>query len=523
MPELPEVETIVADLRPHLVGRTIVRCELAFPTIVRHPEPEEFVDAVAGMRIESMGRRGKYILARLAPSRPFGPDFPASGEELLLVVHLGMTGQLRLVDEVVPLAKHTHAVFFLDDGRQLRYRDPRRFGRLLVGTQEALLSARKMPRLGPEPIDPDFAAEQLYRQLRRRSAPLKAVLLDQKAIAGVGNIYADESATHAVSLLFGHARREHGEQAVRAAPARIAARIAGAGDRQSRQLRGHVSRRVGRGRRTAGEAARVRARRRAMLHVRTSAELGAHRRPDKCFLPPLPALASRLFGIAALGVVFIALTIAITTGVFTDLDLQVAQAMHAVQQPSLHPLFQVIAELGGFELTTVLIFGLGYYLWRSGFNLSDGLGLVAIFIAAQAFELYYKLNLYQPVPPRSLAQSDGPSITETFSGSGMGNSFPSGHLLRAVIVYGLLIWSILRYRRRKADPLSDKPDRHKGFRGRPHRAGHGAERGPRGIGAFLAANQTPADRRHRESDSKQNHRGREDGCGEGACDLRVDR
>ncbi len=193
MPELPEVETIVADLRPHLVGRTIVCCELAFPTIVRHPEPEEFVDAVAGMRIESMGRRGKYILARLAPSRPFGPDFPASGEELLLVVHLGMTGQLRLVDEVVPLAKHTHAVFFLDDGRQLRYRDPRRFGRLLVGTQEALLSARKMPRLGPEPIDPDFAAEQLYRQLRRRSAPLKAVLLDQKAIAGVGNIYADES------------------------------------------------------------------------------------------------------------------------------------------------------------------------------------------------------------------------------------------------------------------------------------------------------------------------------------------
>ena len=193
MPELPEVETIVADLRPHLVGRTIVRCELAFPTIVRHPEPEEFIDAVLGMRIESMARRGKYILARLAPSRPFGPDFPTSGEELLLVVHLGMTGQLRLVDEVVPLAKHTHAVFFLDDGRQLRYRDPRRFGRLLVGTQEALLSARKMPRLGPEPMDPDFAADQLYRQLRRRRAPLKAVLLDQKAIAGVGNIYADES------------------------------------------------------------------------------------------------------------------------------------------------------------------------------------------------------------------------------------------------------------------------------------------------------------------------------------------
>jgi formamidopyrimidine-DNA glycosylase len=180
LPELPEVETIVADLRPHLVGRTIERAELPFPTIVRHPEPEEFLDAIVGLRIESVTRRGKYIVIHL------------SGD-LLLVVHLGMTGQLRLVDELTPLAKHTHAVFFLDDGLQLRYRDPRRFGRLLLGTEIALLDARKMPRLGPEPIDPDFAADDLYRRLRKRSAPLKAVLLDQKAVAGVGNIYADES------------------------------------------------------------------------------------------------------------------------------------------------------------------------------------------------------------------------------------------------------------------------------------------------------------------------------------------
>ena len=180
MPELPEVETIVADLRPHLVGRTIVRCELAFPTIVRHPEPEEFVDSVAGMRIESVGRRGKYILLRLQ-------------ESVVLVVHLGMTGQLRLFDAAASLAKHTHAVFQLDDGKHLRYRDPRRFGRLLLGTEEALMLAKKMPRLGPEPIDPDFAADELYRRLKRRRAPLKAVLLDQAAVAGVGNIYADES------------------------------------------------------------------------------------------------------------------------------------------------------------------------------------------------------------------------------------------------------------------------------------------------------------------------------------------
>ena len=180
MPELPEVETIVADLRPHLVGREIVRAELAFPTIVRHPEPEQFKDEIAGQRIEKLSRRGKYIL------------FHLSGD-LLLVVHLGMTGQLRIVDAIAPLEKHTHAVLLLDDGRQLRYRDPRRFGRLLLGTERTLLDAKKLPRLGPEPIDPEFAPDELYRRLRKRHAPLKAVLLDQKAIAGVGNIYADES------------------------------------------------------------------------------------------------------------------------------------------------------------------------------------------------------------------------------------------------------------------------------------------------------------------------------------------
>jgi formamidopyrimidine-DNA glycosylase len=180
MPELPEVETIVADLRPHLTGRTIVGCELPFPTIVRYPEPEEFIDAVAGLRINAVRRRGKFILMDL-------------DNNLLLVVHLGMTGQLRLVDPVTPIEKHTHVVLTLDDGRHLRYRDPRRFGRLLLGTEESLLASKKMPKLGPEPIDPAFGSEDLYRGLRKRRTSLKAVLLDQGAIAGVGNIYADES------------------------------------------------------------------------------------------------------------------------------------------------------------------------------------------------------------------------------------------------------------------------------------------------------------------------------------------
>jgi formamidopyrimidine-DNA glycosylase len=180
VPELPEVETIAADLRPHLVGRTIVRCELRFPSIVRHPEPEVFVDLIAGLRIESLKRRGKYILIGLEKGRVF-------------VVHLGMTGQLRLVEASTPIPNHTHAILDLDDGRQLRYRDPRRFGRLLLGTESELISARALPKLGPEPIDPQFGADDLYLLLKRRRAPLKAVLLDQAAVAGVGNIYADES------------------------------------------------------------------------------------------------------------------------------------------------------------------------------------------------------------------------------------------------------------------------------------------------------------------------------------------
>jgi len=180
LPELPEVETIVADLRPHLVGRTIVRCDLRFPTIVRHPEPEQFARAVSGMRIESVSRRGKYILLGLR-------------DGLYLVVHLGMTGHLRIVDPSSSMENHTHAVLSLDDGRELRYRDPRRFGRLLLGTMEELLAAKAMPRLGPEPIDPHFAPDELYVRLKHRRTALKAVLLDQSTVAGVGNIYADES------------------------------------------------------------------------------------------------------------------------------------------------------------------------------------------------------------------------------------------------------------------------------------------------------------------------------------------
>ena len=140
---------------------------------------------------------------------------------------------------------------------------------------------------------------------------------------------------------------------------------------------------------------------------------------------------------------FVAFTIAITAGVFTQLDLQVAQAMHSVWQPSLHTLFQAIAELGSLEVTGALMVGLTVYLWRAGFG-SDAFVFV-VFLAAQGFELFYKFNLHHPQPPSSLAESDGPSLTELFSGvSSVHNSFPSGHMLRTVIAYGLLAFVIRR-------------------------------------------------------------------------------
>ena len=157
----------------------------------------------------------------------------------------------------------------------------------------------------------------------------------------------------------------------------------------------------------------------------------------------MPALRTRLIAIVVLGAVFIVLTLAITGGVFAGLDLQVARAMHEAWRPSLHPLLQAIAILGGLEVTTLLVLGVSIYLWRGGFG-SDAFVFV-IFFAAQAFEIFYKLNLHHPQPPPSLAEGDGPSITEAFtSATGTGNSFPSGHMLRTVIAYGLLAFIIRR-------------------------------------------------------------------------------
>ncbi len=125
---------------------------------------------------------------------------------------------------------------------------------------------------------------------------------------------------------------------------------------------------------------------------------------------------------------------AIAAGMFDVLDKQVLQGMSSLWRESLHPLFQAIAELGGLELTTLLMLALAIFLLRRGFG-ADG-WVVLVFLAAQVLEVLYKANLHHLGPPRTVAHADGPSITDLVSGSGpLANSFPSGHMVRAVIAY----------------------------------------------------------------------------------------
>lgn len=154
-------------------------------------------------------------------------------------------------------------------------------------------------------------------------------------------------------------------------------------------------------------------------------------------------LLPRLVTIAILAAAYVAMTMAISAGMFVALDHEVAQAMHGAWHESLHGIFQAIAELGGVELTTLLMGGLFVYLWRGGFG-SDSLAVIA-FCGAVVLEIIYKVLLYHPGPPETISHADGPSLTDLVFGTGTsGNSFPSGHMVRTVVVYGLLAFVIRR-------------------------------------------------------------------------------
>src|SRR5579872_6812107 len=179
VPELPEVETVVRDLRPHLVGRRVVAVESGRKAL-RKPWKKQWNTILLGQTVHAVERRGKWIVCHL------------NGEQRL-VFHLGMSGQLKIVDAQAERESHTHLIFGLDGGgRQVRFRDPRRFGSAtLYATSADLERFFLRAKLGPEPFTVD--AKYWQQQLARTARSLKAVLLDQRVVAGVGNIYADET------------------------------------------------------------------------------------------------------------------------------------------------------------------------------------------------------------------------------------------------------------------------------------------------------------------------------------------
>jgi len=194
MPELPEVETVVRQLEPEVEGHRIERLEVLDPRWSRPVAPEDLGAAVGGSTIERLGRRGKYILMHLDGERT-------------LVMHLRMTGNLILREGEEMLdpsegrrlyesersteERHLRARFVLDDGRELWFTDPRRFGEAFL-IDEAGLDER-FSKLGIEPFSPEFTPQALGAMAAGRTVPVKSFLLDQTGVAGVGNIYADEA------------------------------------------------------------------------------------------------------------------------------------------------------------------------------------------------------------------------------------------------------------------------------------------------------------------------------------------
>ena len=177
MPELPEVQTVVDDLNAAgLPGLTITGAEVFWHKTVDSLSPEEFCYQIHEQKIETIWRRAKYIII----------DFV---EQKHLLIHLRMSGRLHIVTPDTERAKHEHVILDFDDGRQLRFHDTRKFGRMYFVENPATV----LGHLGPEPLDNAFTAQQLWEKLQRHKRLLKPLLLDQTFLAGLGNIYVDEA------------------------------------------------------------------------------------------------------------------------------------------------------------------------------------------------------------------------------------------------------------------------------------------------------------------------------------------
>jgi formamidopyrimidine-DNA glycosylase len=184
MPELPEVEIIRRDLEKEVVGKKIRAAEVratrnAMRIIRRHGRRREFEEPLVGARITEVARRGKYLMLGLTGDR-------------VLIAHLGMSGQLLLVKATADFENHTHVVLRLTGGVDLRYIDPRAFGVLFVVTQEELDGIKEFHRLGLDPLEQPLTWRYFSETLAQRRTKMKSLLMDQRFICGIGNIYSDE-------------------------------------------------------------------------------------------------------------------------------------------------------------------------------------------------------------------------------------------------------------------------------------------------------------------------------------------
>ena len=175
MPELPEVETVKNELMPHIVGRRLNGVTLLWEGMVRQPSIEDFCSRIVGQKITGLARRGKYLI------------FGLSSDDL--VIHLKMSGSLLIGHDSQEPPKYTRAILHLDEGTNIFFRDPRKFGAMWLTKGENTI----INKLGPEPLEADFTPQILAQRLSTRKAPVKAILLDQTFIAGIGNMYADEA------------------------------------------------------------------------------------------------------------------------------------------------------------------------------------------------------------------------------------------------------------------------------------------------------------------------------------------
>jgi len=175
MPELPEVETVVRRLRAPLLGHTFSGMRVEWERMI-HPSALEMRKLLVGQSVEAIDRRGKYLV------------FELSGQDDL-IIHLKMTGDLQVMPSSVPDHPHDRVVFCLENGDQLRFRDPRKFGRVYLTQDPALI----LGQLGPEPLDNGFTEDEFLALFERRSGRIKPLLMNQEFIAGLGNIYADEA------------------------------------------------------------------------------------------------------------------------------------------------------------------------------------------------------------------------------------------------------------------------------------------------------------------------------------------